>query len=385
MSHTSSVPDTGAARRAGADAGERQRTLDLLRGLAISGVIAIHVGQQFPSGLRPLDVLFASGWVGVNIFYLVSGWTMCLMWVQRAGEQHPIRNFYIRRLLRIAPLFWLAIPIYLAARGTGPGPNAPFGVGPVQILLTSFLLHGLWPDSINSVVPGDWSIAAEVLFYAAFPFVILAFGAARRRYLYLAIGVFLFNVCVFKPHAQAFFLSYYGDANALFVKTALHLGFLTQFPIFLVSAFLFFGRRQGFSKADAAVIAIWVALGWFTERVFGSNEWHYLLINLTLAALVYGVLWLGARWRLLETLGRYSYSMYLFHFLVIDLLARVLPLPAGPASLLVAAALTTLGAFAIALATQKTIEGPARALARKLTRSGRWVPSSAKSAAVLGV
>jgi peptidoglycan/LPS O-acetylase OafA/YrhL len=109
--------------------------------------------------------VFGSGWVGVNVFYFVSAMTMCLMWTQRAGETNPVRKFYIRRSLRIAPLFWLAIPLYLAVNGTGPSPTAPNGIGPVQVILTATFLHGFWPDSINSVVPGDWSIAAEMMFF----------------------------------------------------------------------------------------------------------------------------------------------------------------------------------------------------------------------------
>jgi len=57
----------------------RSHALDFLRGLAIAGVMAIHVSQSFPSGLRIIDFVFGSGWVGVNVFYFVSAMTMCLM------------------------------------------------------------------------------------------------------------------------------------------------------------------------------------------------------------------------------------------------------------------------------------------------------------------
>jgi peptidoglycan/LPS O-acetylase OafA/YrhL len=156
----------------------RSHELDFLRGLAIVSVLASHVSQAFPSGLRIVDFVFSSGWVGANVFYFVSALTMCLMWTQREGESHPASKFYIRSFLRIAPLFWLAIPLYLALNGTGPSYDAPNGIGPVQVILTALFLHGFWPDSINSVVPGDWSIAAEMTFYLVFPFVIEASARA---------------------------------------------------------------------------------------------------------------------------------------------------------------------------------------------------------------
>jgi exopolysaccharide production protein ExoZ len=70
--------------------------------------------------LRTVDFVFSSGWVGVNVFYFVSAMTMCLMWTQRETESHPTRKFYIRRFLRIAPLFWLAIPLYLVRHRPKP-------------------------------------------------------------------------------------------------------------------------------------------------------------------------------------------------------------------------------------------------------------------------
>jgi hypothetical protein len=222
----------------------RSHELDFLRGLAIVGVLAIHVSQAFPSGLRIVDFVFSSGWVGVNVFYFVSALTMCLMWTQREGESNPTRKFYIRRFLRIAPLFWLAIPLYLALNGTGPSYDAPNGIGSVQITLTALFLHGFWPDSINSVVPGDWSIAAEMTFYVVFPFVIASFGSRRHLYLALAISINLFNVCVFKPQAYAFFVAYYGSGHEAFVWNALHLSFVNQLPIFLAGCALFFALRN---------------------------------------------------------------------------------------------------------------------------------------------
>jgi peptidoglycan/LPS O-acetylase OafA/YrhL len=73
--------------------------------------MAIHVSQSFPSNIHAVDFMFVCGWVGVNVFYFVSAMTMCLMCTQRTLETNPTRKFYIRRLLRIAPLFWLAIPV----------------------------------------------------------------------------------------------------------------------------------------------------------------------------------------------------------------------------------------------------------------------------------
>lgn len=363
----------------------RSHSLDVLRGLAIVGVMAIHVSQSFPSNIHAVDYAFMWGWTGVNVFYFVSAMTMCLMWTQRT-ETNPTRKFYIRRFLRIAPLFWLAIPLYLVINGTGPSTNAPNGIGPLQVILTATFLHGFWPDSINSVVPGDWSIAAEMMFYLVFPFVIAAFGSRRHLYLALALLLHLVNVCLFKPWAFALFSAYYGPGHEAFVWNALHISFLNQLPVFLVGCALFFALRDGFAKSDAAILAGFIALSFVADRATGSHEFNYLVINLVLGALVFWCIRLATRLQPLEALGRNSYSMYLSHFAVIFGLRQIWPLADGLVSLLLAYAVTAALSYLVARATWHLVERHAQDLARRLTDSTakamRTVPVTAPGVAL---
>jgi peptidoglycan/LPS O-acetylase OafA/YrhL len=95
----------------------RLRTFDFLRGLAIFGVIIVHTAASFPSQIIAIDVLAGLGRFGVQLFFFISALTMCYMWKLREGEINPVKNFYIRRFFRIAPLFWIAIPVYLIING----------------------------------------------------------------------------------------------------------------------------------------------------------------------------------------------------------------------------------------------------------------------------
>jgi peptidoglycan/LPS O-acetylase OafA/YrhL len=355
----------------------RSHTLDVLRGLGIAGVMAIHVSQSFPSHIHVVDYTFMCGWTGVNVFYFVSAMTMCLMWTQRSGETDPVRKFYIRRFLRIAPLFWIAIPAYLAINGTGPSDNAPGGIGPLQVILTATFLHGFWPDSVNSVVPGDWSIAAEMTFYLVFPLLITAFGSRRYLYLALAVVLHLVNVCLFKPWAFALFSAYYGPGHESFVWTTLHISFLNQLPVFLIGCALFFSLRDGFARSDAAIFAVFIALSFVADRVTNSHEFNYLMINLVLGALVVGCVKLAIRFQPLEALGRNSYSMYLSHFAVIYGLRQLWPLADGLISLLIAYVVTAALSYLVARATWHLVERRAQDFAHRLT-------SSASSRAAVG-
>jgi exopolysaccharide production protein ExoZ len=352
------------------DARPRLRTLDFLRGLAILGVVAIHSGQTFPSHIAALDFVFASGWVGVQVFYFVSTLTMCHMWRQREGEAHPIRSFYIRRFLRIAPLFWIAMLVYLALNGVGPSFWAPFGIGPLDIVLTASFLHGFWPDAINSVVPGGWSIAVEMTFYALFPLTILALGARRFAYLGLAIAVFLVNVLFLKSWVSAALLAGPFQGQPVIVDFFAHLYFPVQAPIFLAGCFMFFSLDRRLDWKTIAALWLWVGLGALADYVHPVREFHYLLIYLALGAFVYACLKMKLKWAPLEYLGRNSYAMYLSHFLVLAMLARFAPIHEGVAALFVSAAATALLSCAVARATYRLIERPSHRLATWLTHGG---------------
>lgn len=91
--------------------------IDSLRGIATLGVIAVHASQQVLPKSHTIHWLMEMGASGVQLFYIASAITLCMS--LEAGTQwetHPIRNFYIRRFFRIAPLFWLTVIFYYRYR-----------------------------------------------------------------------------------------------------------------------------------------------------------------------------------------------------------------------------------------------------------------------------
>jgi peptidoglycan/LPS O-acetylase OafA/YrhL len=87
------------------------------------------------------------------------------------AKNDEVINFYIRRLFRIVPLFWLGLIIYAFPTYWS---FSSFQWEP--ILYTAFFINGWSPDYFNRVVPGGWSIAVEMNFYFIFP--LLAFFSA---------------------------------------------------------------------------------------------------------------------------------------------------------------------------------------------------------------
>ena len=135
--------------------------VDRMRGAAILLVIAVHFTQVFSDPL--VRAAGSVGQVGVQLFFVASAFTLCRSADQRgaagrAAEAHPLRNFYIRRLLRIAPLYWLALAIY-TLRGVLRGETLFFT--PLNIGANALFVHGLVPSANNTIVPGGWSIGAR--------------------------------------------------------------------------------------------------------------------------------------------------------------------------------------------------------------------------------
>src|SRR5580704_7608080 len=116
------------------EAPRRQEYLDALRGYAILGVMIVHTGGTFHELIRAT----AWGARGVQLFFVVSAITLAGSWQDR---REKVWAFYVRRLFRIAPMFWLAIVFYAGIQ-SGPGTFKAW-----QILLTSLFLHGFHPET----------------------------------------------------------------------------------------------------------------------------------------------------------------------------------------------------------------------------------------------
>lgn len=149
-----------------AHAPNRYAFIDALRGYAILAVIAFHVSYNVTNLDANVRQFASAGAAGVQLFFVVSALTMMLSWQARADG---IRAFYVRRLFRIAPMFWLSIPVFLALRGFIPTQWSTNGTSWGDVFASILFINGWHPDSINNVVFGGWSIAVEMTFYLVFP------------------------------------------------------------------------------------------------------------------------------------------------------------------------------------------------------------------------
>jgi exopolysaccharide production protein ExoZ len=343
----------------------RLSTYDFLRGIAITGVVAVHTSQYFPSGIEAFDLFCGLGRFGVQLFFLVSALTMCHMWQLRSSESRPIQKFYIRRFFRIAPLFWLAIPTYLLINGVSKNYWAPEGIKLKEILLTATFTHGFWPSSITSVVPGGWSIAVEMTFYLIFPFLIILIKNRSNVYLILAFIIWAFYTFIGRDLIGDFLINHYQTNRPLIIKEYLYLNFLNQAPIFLIGCFLYFSNSS--LKKIITLLLGWMAIGAGTKYLINIEGFNFLILYLSLSILVYYVIRFGLTCSSFQALGRNSYGIYLTHFSILTISSKHLNINHSFFSFSLALIFTIFISYLISRALHYSIEIKINSYTQRLT------------------
>ncbi len=176
----------------------RDPALDGLRGVAIVLVYIFHYGGGLRSA-NPMVRLFGyiteAGWVGVELFFVLSGFLITrLLWASLA-EPHALRHFYARRALRILPLYYAAL-VAAALFALGKGAHAA-QLRPL-LLYAGFLqnIPPLVAQALRYPAPLPlhhlWSLAVEEQFYLLWPFLLLAAGTAARA---RRLSLWTFGTC----------------------------------------------------------------------------------------------------------------------------------------------------------------------------------------------
>ncbi|HZG84915.1 acyltransferase [Paenibacillus sp.] len=286
--------------------------IDSLRGFAILIVIMIHVAQNVPDfPYFPLR--------GVTLFYLVSAFTLFLSLYRREGKGESLSSFYLRRFFRIAPLYYLALIVYLLVNGLGPrywlGDQE--NVTLLNILSHITFINGFNPYWINSIIGVEWSIAIEMTFYAFVPLLYAKIKNVRQSIIFVILSMI---VC----YGLGTILSKFSPIGSEQLwKNYLYLWLPNQLPVFALGILLFFlWKRDNENKTPTKTQRILI----FSLVAFVSLVLAYLGNKTTIVAVTFLVfsyvlskrkliLFVNKFW---SSIGKISYSMYLVHFLVIE-------------------------------------------------------------------
>src|SRR5207249_4391562 len=180
--------------------------LDAVRGVAILLVIFHNESGLFPS--LHLERLFANGWMGVDLFFVLSGFLITGILVDTKQSAGYFTNFYARRCLRIWPLYYsliffmfLVVPFLRPSEAhTVFDRSSPWWAYP--LFLQNFLIP--IPSMGTGPLAVTWSLAIEEQFYLVWPWVVRYCSHAQMRRIAIAV------ICL--SPALRFFLSFH-DVN----------------------------------------------------------------------------------------------------------------------------------------------------------------------------
>jgi peptidoglycan/LPS O-acetylase OafA/YrhL len=162
--------------------------LDGLRGVAILLVIIYH-------NFGFINYFFF-GWLGVDLFFVLSGFLITDILLKSFGSPNYLRNFYARRVLRIFPVYYLSLILFLVVLPLIPSLHVSLTYyTDNQLWLWTYLQNWLYifkPTSSSDVLHHLWSLAVEEQFYLLWPIAIILLK--KPKYLLVLISMILLAV-----------------------------------------------------------------------------------------------------------------------------------------------------------------------------------------------
>jgi len=268
--------------------------LDGLRGIAVVLVMLSHANRDIAQ----------SGWVGVEIFFILSGYL-----ITASLQQYNYKVFYIRRIARIFPALFLFMLLYCISSFYLNIQNDN------NLLRSIFLFYSNWLFAFHLVnnlyLTHLWSLSVEEQFYLIFPWFFLLINKRNKLLLILFIFLFLYKIhFILLGDFQRF---YYGtDTRA----SSFLLGSLIYFFSKEIDFEYYFSCSVQQILSTVALLTIFI-ISFFD---FGSDVFVWLLLSNVCMILIMifienEMLFINnfLSNKVLVWIGKLSFSLYLFH------------------------------------------------------------------------
>lgn len=297
--------------------------LDGLRGVAIILVLLLHF---FP--FYPFSYFSSFGWIGVDLFFVISGFLITGILYDTKREKSFYRNFIIRRVLRIFPLYYLVLAIFFLIDKLSFLPEYKYYPYSQLTLWTytsniNMAIYGAAKSGLRVYLEHFWSLAIEEQFYLFWPFCIMLFrtkNIIRISVLFVLFSVILKNLHPDYPFSYFFTFSrleglLIGALIAILIRKNKQVLEKLVFPVLIFSS-----------------IAILVTI--ITKRSMSNGDICFIRYGYTLIDLFFGCIltlsfatsWLGKainlllKSKILTFFGKYSYGIYVYHWILFSIL-----------------------------------------------------------------
>ena len=309
--------------------------LDGIRGVAIIWVV-LHNATAMATApsirvLHLLPLLSNCGWIGVQLFFALSGFLITAGLLDTRGSPHYFRDFYAKRALRILPLYYTVLLVLLVLVPLLWHPPPPFSNAHQAPL---WLFTANWTQSLPYGFAHFWSLAVEEQYYLIWPLLVFALAARRllRACLWIAVGALLLRGALAAAGASTWTLY----SNTACRMDALALGgagaCLLRIPELRPAL------RARLTLIGGAALVVFLAGIPLThlynrDSLSGATYGYTLLAGSSAAFVTWAAMLEGRQltgfgvgsllcWAPLRSCGRYSYAMYVFHNLLHKLLGE---------------------------------------------------------------
>lgn len=302
--------------------GEHIPALDSIRGLAVLLVILFHC---YPHNITKI------GWIGVDIFFVLSGFLITGILLDTKGKANFYKNFIIRRTLRIFPLYYFALLVCLVI-------IPAFWPGVMSTDFNFYITNQKWfwlycqnwlfslrGFPVDHTLVHFWSLAVEEQFYIFWPLLIMVLN--RKQLLYVSILLIAFS---------AYFKFFLGSRLG-FVYPFQYLSTFARMDALLIGAIiaiLIRGERawlEKYAKYFAIISLLIVSIFFIRFRIvfFGELASIYLFIDILAGYLILYMLNTESKFYFLKKflnasffriLGKYSYGLYVYHAIILRIL-----------------------------------------------------------------
>jgi exopolysaccharide production protein ExoZ len=299
----------------------RYRLIEAWRGFAALAVLSFHsfgpfVAQPVWRPLEPLRHAAGSGWLGLHLFFVISGYCIFERLALAAARREPVKGFLVDRFLRIFPTYWAILAFSIALNvATWPFNRSHFSGNfpgsPVDGLADVSLTHVLFGTAPFVLV--SWTLTCEASFYLLAGFLLLASRNSPRLLPALALGFALCGPAGWVPPDHwtlplALWPDFFAGTCVAVILRAWN-GRDFRWMAAGLAALGAVTAMAALGPGNYGTVAHRVACG-FAWVLLGLHPWDGALAGLA------PVRWLAAA-------GAFSYSLYLIH---VQILTRVINL-----------------------------------------------------------
>jgi peptidoglycan/LPS O-acetylase OafA/YrhL len=323
----------GGPSKAVGEKTQRIPEVDGLRGIAILLILFFHYinNQLTGSAFRAGKLLYGATsffWSGVDLFFVLSGFLIGTILLRNKRSDHYFSTFYMRRLVRIIPNYYLLITLFALLAALPYFSECHFFSTPNPIPLWSYFLmvHNIYMGMLNTTgnagLDVTWSIGIEEQFYLIFPlivyflpkkwipaFLVIAIAAASliRLQFHQWIPRYVLLPCRMDSIAAGALIAWLNEEHSLAELVRKRKAwFIVIMVVDVALCSYMFARYHDLGVNRHFFIA-----------VFFSG---CLVLALTVQNSFYGA-FLRNRW--LVWIGTISYSLYLFHTLILGLMEYI--------------------------------------------------------------